>query len=341
MKTSLLLALASILLIFSSCNSHSTQESGTAAFAFRTDQFLGEQDEPTIRIAAIRGPTALGLLQLMHRHELGNTYNNYSFELVGSPEQIPPMLVQGNIDIAAVPANLASILYNRPDIDIQVLAIVTLGVLHVVDTFGDITSIACLAGRTIFVPGQGATPEFALNYILEKNGLTPHEDVYIEFRSEPAEIAALLETGRAQTALLPEPFVSTALARIDGLNLVLCLTYEWNRVQPDYGLIMSVVIGRRSFIDENPSALAVLLEEYAASINFMTTNITEAAELAAQFEIIPSVEVAKTALPRTNITFITGHTMKQNLMGFYTVLYNQSPQAVGGRLPDENAFFIP
>lgn len=308
----------------SSCNSHNAA-----------------QEEFTVRVAAIRGPTALGLLHLMDAHEQGNTRNNYYFELVGSPEQIPPMLVQGNIDIAAIPGNLASILHNHPDIDIQALAIVTLGVLHVVDTTGQIHSVADLVGRTIFVPGQGATPEFALNYVLEKNGLIPNVDVYIEFRSEPTEIAALLETGGAEIALLPEPFVSTVLARIDGLRLALDLTEEWDRVQPDYGLIMSVVVGRRSFLEENPEAVAALLQEYAASIEFMTTNIPEAAQLAAQFEIIPNAAIAEMALPRTHITFLNGETMKQNLMGFYNVLYSQAPQSIGGRLPDENFFFMP
>jgi len=298
--------------------------------------------EPSeVRIAALRGPTALGLLQLMYESEQGNTRNNYHFELLGSPDQVPPLLIRGEVDIAAVPGNLASILYNNTDGEVQALAIVTLGVLHVVDMTGEIQSIADLYGRTIYTFGQGATPEFALNYVLTQNGLTPGVDVNIEFRAEPPEIAALLQTGSAEIALLPEPFVSTLLMQIDDLNLALDLTEEWNRVQPDYGLIMSVVVGRRSFLAENPDAVAILLEEYANSIEFMTTNLTDAAQLASQFEIIPNAAIAEQALPRTHITFLNGTTMKQNLMGFYNVLYQANPATIGGRLPDEDFFFIP
>lgn len=325
MKKFLLLALLTTLLLLSLSSCRRAQE-----------------DEPTpVRIAAMRGPTALGLLHLMEQQELENTRNDYSFELLGMPDQLPPLLVRGEVDIAAVPGNLASILYNQLDGDIQALAIVTLGVLHIVDTTGEINSIADLTGRTIFVSGEGATPEFALNYVLTQNGLTPHEDVIIEFRVEHTEIAAMLAAGTAEIALLPEPFVSTVLNQVDGLRIALDLTEEWNRVQPDYNLIMSVVIGRRSFLEENPAAVAILLEEYAASIEFVTTNIPQAAQLAAQFEIIPNPAIAEAALPRTHITFLNGQVMKQNLMGFYGVLYSQSPRSIGGRLPDENFFFIP
>jgi len=300
-----------------------------------------DTEQTTVRIAALRGPTALGLLQLMDAQEQGDTINYYHFELLGSPEQIPPLLARGEIDIAAVPGNLASVLYNNMDGEIQALAIVTLGVLHIVDMTGEISSIADLAGRTIYTGPQGATPEFALNYVLTQNGLIPGVDVDVQFRSEPTEIAALLETGQAEIALLPEPFVSTVLNRIDGLRLALDLTEEWNRVQPDYGLIMSVVIGRRSFLEENPEAVATLLQEYAASIGFVTTNLQEAAELAAHFEIIPNAAIAMQALPRTHITFLNGETMKRNLIGFYNVLYQANPQTIGGRMPDENFFFMP
>ncbi|MCL2399407.1 MAG: ABC transporter substrate-binding protein [Defluviitaleaceae bacterium] len=298
--------------------------------------------EPTtIRVAALRGPTALGLLRLMDKQERGYAFNNYQFELLGSPDEVPPLLVRGEVDVAAVPGNLAAVLYNRLEGEIQALAVVTLGVLHVVDTTNEIHSIADLAGRIIFASGQGATPEFALNYVLIQNGLIPEEDVFVEFRAEQTEIAALLETGQAEVALLPEPFVSTALARIDNLRLALDLTEEWNQVQPDYGLIMSVVIARKEFLENNLEAVAIFMEEYAESIEFMTTSTSEGAQLAVDFGLIPGVDIAESALPRTHIVFLTGEEMKQNLIGFYNVLYNAEPASIGGELPEESFFFLP
>ena len=300
-----------------------------------------EPEAATIRLAALRGPTALGLLRLMDEQERGQAFNDYQFQLLGSPDEIPPLLVRGEVDVAAVPGNLASVLYNRMEGEIQALAVVTLGVLHIVDTTGEINSVGDLAGRTIFASGAGATPEFALNYVLSKNGLAPGEDVMVEFRAEHSEIAALLETGQAEIALLPEPFVSTVLARMDDLRLALDLTEEWNRVQPEYGLIMSVVIARREFLENNPGAVATLMEEYASSIEFMTTHISEGAQLAVDIGLIPNTSIAESALPRTHIVFLTGEEMRQNLIGFYNVLYDAQPATIGGELPEEGFFYIP
>ncbi|MCL2841270.1 MAG: ABC transporter substrate-binding protein [Defluviitaleaceae bacterium] len=297
-------------------------------------------ESANIRIAAMRGPTALGLLHLMDTHDSGHTFHDYEFTLLGAPTEVPPLLVRGEIDVAVVPANLASILYNNLDGDIQALAVVTLGVLHIVEIGNEIQSVSDLAGRTIYTTGQGATPEFALNYVLMQNGLTPGVDVHIAFRAEPGEIAALLETGQIEIALLPEPFISTVLARMDNLRVALDLTEAWDKVQSDYSLIMSVVVARREFLENHPAAMASFMDEYATSIAFMTTNISEGAQLAVDFELIPALPIAESALPRTNIVFITGAEMQQNLMGFFNVLYNAYPASIGGALPSEDFFFI-
>ena len=304
-----------------------------------------EPDPPaeaaTVRIAAMRGPTALGLLRLMYEQDQGTTQNNYEFTLLGSPDEVPPLLVRGEVDIAAVPGNLAAILFNAGAVDIQALAVVTLGVLHVIDMTGEINTIQDLAGRTIHVSPQGATPEFALNYVLNMNGLTPGVDVNIEFRAEHTELAALMETGQADIALLPEPFASTVVARIPEAEFALDLTEEWNRVQSDYGLVMSVVVARREFLENNPEAVSILLSEYANSIAFVQNNVPEAAQLAVDFEIIGALPIAQAALPRTHVVFLNGDEMKRNLMGFYSVLYNENPASVGGSLPEEGFFFVP
>ena len=324
-KIVLLLMVAFLALFFASCQSE--------------NEYIAEYT--TVRIAAMRGPTALGLLALMEDSANENTDGVYEFTLLGSPDEVPPLLVRGEIDVAAVPGNLAAVLYNQLGGDVVALAIVTLGVLHIVDTTGEINSVEDLRNRTILVHGQGATPEFALNYVLTHNGLVPGVDVTIDFRAEHAEVAALLETGQGEIALLPEPFVSTVLARIDGLRIALDLTEEWNRVQPDYGLIMSVVVARRQFVEENPDAIMTLLREYESSINYVLANTSSAAQLAVDFGIIPNVAIAENALPRTHVVFINGELMKRHLIGFYGVLYRENPMTVGGSIPSDEFFFIP
>lgn len=87
----------------------------------------------TVHVTALKGPTAMGMVDFMDKSEKGEiTDNNYQFEIVAAVDEVTPKLVQGKTDIAAVPANLASVLYNNTDAGIQVLAINTLGVLYIV-----------------------------------------------------------------------------------------------------------------------------------------------------------------------------------------------------------------
>jgi len=304
--------------------------------ACSTEEYVENAD---ISIAILPGPSSLGFLHLWDKTENNNTINNYNFELRGAPDEIVPLLVQGAVDFAAIPPNLASVVYNATEGEVQVVAINTLGILHLVDTTGEIEQIEDLRGRTVFMSGLGGVPEFAFNYVLNKNGLTPGEDIFIEFRGQHPEIAALLENGEAEIALLPEPFVTTVLNTVNHVNLALDLTEEWNRVQPNYSLIMGVLVGRREFIEENPEAIAIFLDEYETSINFTHTNLSETAELAAYFGIIPNESIAAVAIPRSNITFTTGNTMERYLQGFLRVLYNENPTSIGGSLPSENFFF--
>ncbi|MCL2048142.1 MAG: PhnD/SsuA/transferrin family substrate-binding protein [Defluviitaleaceae bacterium] len=292
-------------------------------------------DTPPIRIVAMRGPTAMGLLQLMDAQNNGAARNNYEFELLGSPDLVAPLLLQGNADVAVVPANLAAVLYSR--MDVQALAVVTLGNLHILAT-DEINSVADLAGKTVYLYGQGITPEIALNYVLTQNGLVPGEDVTLEFRAEHTEVAALLESGQAQVALLPEPFASTVLARELGLNAVLDLGEEWARVS-EHDLIMSVVIARREFLENNAALVEIMLEEYQSSVSFVNSDVSAGAELAVDFGLIPSAAVAEASIPRSNIVFFTGEEMRRNLLGFYQVLYDSEPALVGGDMPDQNFFF--
>jgi len=300
----------------------------------------GEAEEVTIRVAALRGPTAMGLLQLMDLAERGEANNRYEFELLGAPVEVAPLLVGDAVDVAVVPGNLAAVLYNQMDGAVQGLAVVTLGVLHIVDATGEVNTIEDLRGRTVFLTGAGATPEFALNYVLLANGLVPNVDVYLEFRAEAPEIAAAFELGVAEVALLPEPFVSTVLGRFDFLRVAMDLTEEWNRVQSDYGLIMSVVIARREFLENYPEAVAAFMDEYAASIAFMNTELDAAAQLVVDAGLVPAVPIARSALPRTNMVFITGAEMQRSLTGFFRVLYEAHSPSVGGRVPDADFFFI-
>lgn len=332
----------------SSSQGSSAPESSTVPDTSSSDTDTGsssaalEKTGKTLRVAALKGPTAMGMVKLMADAEAGETANDYEFTLAGSPDEIVGSIVTGEFDIAAVPTNLAATLYNKTQGKVRLMALNTLGVLYVVEAGDTVQSIADLAGRTVYSTGKGSTPEFAFDYVLEKNGIK--DQVAVEYKSEHAELAALLSQGQADLALLPQPFVTTALAQNEKLRVALDLTQEWDKAaQGASQLTMGCVIASSSFLEENAAAAAAFLAEYEASVKFVTdpANLDEAAALIAAQEIIPKAEVAKKALPQCGITFLSGEEMKKIASGFLRVLYDADPQSVGGALPDDGLYHVP
>jgi NitT/TauT family transport system substrate-binding protein len=296
----------------------------------------------TVRVAALKGPTGMGLVGLMNQAEAGNAQGDYDLSIVAAIDEITPKLVQGEVDIAAVPANLSSVLYNNTQGQVRVLAVNTLGVIYIVETGDSLQSMEDLRGKTIYASGKGATPEYALNYLLSANGIDPAEDVTIEYRSEHAEVVAALAQQQSAIAMLPQPFVTTAQMKDDRLRIALDLTEEWDKVQasqPNPGaLLTGVMVARSQFIDEHPEQVKTFLAEYAQSVEYVNANVDEAAELIEKYDIFPAA-VARVALPYCNIVCITGDGLKNNLSGYLKVLFEQNPQSIGGALPDEAFYY--
>lgn len=295
------------------------------------------QAESPVRVAALKGPTAMGLVGLMRDGE------DYAFTLAASADEITPKLIQGELDIAAVPANLAAVLYNSTSGGVRVLAVNTLGVLYIVERGERIQSVEDLRGRTIYTAGKGSTPEYALNYILRGSGLDPVQDVTIEFKSEHAECVAALLNDPEAAAMLPQPFATVAQAKAEDMRIALDLTAEWDRLQADSespsSMITGVMIARTAFVKEQPEAVAAFLEAYEASVRFTLENTAEAAALIGEYDIFDAA-VAEKALPYCNITFIAGEEMREMLSGYLSELYAQDPASVGGALPDEAFYHI-
>lgn len=299
--------------------------------------------EDSATVMALKGPTAMGMVSLMNQADQGEiTDENYNFQIVASPDEVTPAIAQGTADIAAVPANLASVLYQKTDGGVQVLTINTLGVLYLVENGNQIQSISDLKGKTIYASGKGATPEYALNYILKENGLTPGEDVQIEWKSEHTECVATLAEHEDAIALLPQPFVTTAQNKNDSLRVALDLTEEWDNIQKENGgnssLVTGVTVVRTEFVQEHPEIVEDFMERYQESVTFVNDHAEEAAKMIGNYDIIPE-EIAKKALPECNIVYIDGAEMKEKLSGYLEVLKQENPQAVGGTLPADEFYY--
>ena len=295
-------------------------------------------------VYALKGPTSMGMVKLMsEQDELSEEEKAYTFQIVSAVDEIGPAIIQGNADIAAMPANLAAVLNQKTQGGIKVLAVNTLGVLYLVGAGEEITSIADLAGKTIYASGKGATPEYALNYILTGNGLDPEKDVAIEWKAEHAECLASLLADESAIAMLPQPFVTTAQMKNENVKVLLDLTQEWDKLQEGQDtpstMITGVVAARTAFIEENPDAVGQFLADYEASINYAKDDVDGAAALIGSYEIVPEA-VAKVALPACNLTFLAGSEMQEKLGGYLQVLYDANPEAVGGALPEDSFYYV-
>lgn len=296
-----------------------------------------EIGETGIRIGALKGPTAMGMI-LMISDDGVNSYT-----LAGSADELTPSFIKGDLDIICVPANLAAVLYNKTECGIVALAVNTLGVLYIVENNGEtIQSMADLRGKTIVAAGKGSTPEYGLRYLLEQNGLDPDKDVTVDWKSEHAECVAALAAGTADIALLPQPFVTVAQSKLENLRVALDLTAEWDALETGYlgsTMITGVAVARRAFVEENPELVDRFLEEYAASVDWVNANTADAAELIAEHGIIDSAAIAEKALPYCNIVCIRGAEMEQKLAGYLQTLYDAAPASVGGWLPGHEFFY--
>ncbi len=297
-----------------------------------------EKEALQIRIAGLKGPTSMGLVHLLDQAEQNKAANDYSFSIHGSADEVTPKLIQGELDIAAVPANLASVLYNNTNGSIKVLAVNTLGVLYIVEKGDTVDSIEDLRGQTIYCTGKGSTPEYNLRYLLKENGIDPDKDVKLEWKSEPTEVVALLSQAESGIAMLPQPYVTVAQSKLQDLNIVVDLNQEWANLGHQSLMITGVLVVRSDFAGEHPKEISDFLDEYKSSTEFINTNIAEGATLVEKFNIV-NADVAKKAIPYCNITFMEGTQMKTAMEGYLNVLYEQNAKSVGGKLPEEGFYY--
>ncbi len=281
-----------------------------------------------VNIAALKGPTGMGISYMMEDTD------KYNVELQDAPDVVVGKFVSGEIDIAAVPLNLAAVLYNKTEGNVVLLNLDTLGVLYIVENGEAVQSLADLAGKTIYASGEGATPQYVLDYLLAANGLT--DQVTVEYVGEHTALAAMVASGEAQVALLPEPFVSAVTVKNPAVRVALDLNTAWEEASGTK-LVMGVYIASRTFYNEHPDQVKAFLADYAASVEKVNTS-ADAAQKIADLGIVGSAAIAEQAIPRSYIVSITGEEAKTAASAVLNVLFTANPKSVGGKLPGDDLY---
>ncbi len=300
-------------------------------------------ERTAVRIATIQGPSGIGMSQLMEKNEKKNTSNQYSFIVEPSAQNVASLVISGEVDIACVPTNTAALLYNKLEGGAKLIALNTLGVLHILEKGDQVQSIGDLAGRTLHVSGQGAVPQYAIEYILQAYGLT--DSVEVVYYADHDELAALAAAGSVDLCMLPEPKVTATLIANPDLRLAVDVTEAWSLAADKNGdegsvLTMGAVVVRTAFADEHPDAIAQFLAEYETSIGFVNTQVAAGSILVEKHGIMPKAAVAAKAIPNCNLVYIDGEDMQPAITNMLDVLFTSNPQSIGGALPDEGFYYI-
>ena len=327
-KTVSILLVFAIMLAFAACGAKNEPET--------TTEPTTAYQPITMKVAGLAGPTGVGMVKLMSDKDAGTAKNDYQFTVVSDPKEIVAGMLNSSYDIAACPVNLAATLYNKLEGNLQVLAVNTKGVLYVLENGNTINSFADLAGKKLYATGQGSTPEYILNYLLEKNGIA--DKVTVEYVESHDELASLAAAGKATIAMLPEPKVTAAMTKNADLRIALNLTEEFEKASGKT-LIQGVIVAKKNFVTNNPDAVKMFLTEYKASIDYTASNLENTATLCETYGIIPKAAMAKKAIPNCNIAYIDGADMKTAVAANLQLFYDANPQSIGGKMPADDFYY--
>lgn len=301
------------------------------------------QEEPTaaeINLYVLSGPTGIGAMNLWAAADAGETKNTYHITMPGANDEVVAALSNGEADIAAVATNLAATLYNKTSGGVTVLAVNTLGVLSMLSNGQEAAAVADLKGKTIYAPGQGANPEYILRYVLSGNGLDPDKDVTLRFVGEGSELLTVWQSDPEAIIMAPQPVATSILMQNDNARILFDMTEEWDKIAGgDSTLMTGCVIVRNEFLQANPGAVELFLQEYAASIEKARSDVEGTAALCEQYGLIPKAALAQKAIPSCGLTFVTGAEMKTGLSGYLQVMFDANPKSVGGALPGDNFYY--
>lgn len=297
-------------------------------------------DPTEVHVASLKGPTSIGLVSFMDKaaNDDSGLANTYDFSISAAADEIVPKVISGDVDIALVPANVASVLYNKTDGAVQALDVNTLGVLNVVTGDASVQSFSDLAGRTVYLTGKGASPEYVMNYLLDKAGIA--DQVTLEFKSEAAEVVSALAADPSAVGILPEPYKTAALAKNASLTSPINLTDVWDQYAEDGSrLLTGVTVVRRDFAEQHPEAVREFVEQQQASVEAVSADPATYAQSVVDHGIIDAAPVAEKAIPGCGLTFLTGDEMKSALSGYLGVLASSDASSVGGKLPGDDFYY--
>lgn len=297
------------------------------------------EEKIEVRVAGLNGPTSMGMIKLFEDYTNPKDNVEISYTNVSAPDQLVGKLIQGELDFAAVPTNLASVIYNKTEGAYKLTNVNTLNVIYILTNGVEINSIKDLEGKTVHISGKGATPDYMMKYLLSKNDLVIDEDVTLDFSLDHASLAQALSAGDVEIAVLPQPFVTTVQMNNPDVTVAVDLLDEWEAVAGDALFAMGGLVVRSEFAKENPDIVEAFLDKYNESVAYVNENPKAASILVEKHGILPKAKIAELAIPLSNIVYMDAYEYKDAINEYYQVLYDFNKASVGGQLPDDAFYY--
>lgn len=297
-----------------------------------------EKESVELSVYGLNGPTSMGMIKMFEDHKVIDDYINLEYTNVSQPDIVVGKLLTEEVDIAAVPTNVAAMIYNKTEGKYKVAAVNTLGVLYIVTADGvEINDLSDLKGKTIYASGLGATPEYVLSHVLKSSGLALGQDVFVEYRTSHQELATELISNQIEIALLPQPFVTMVTMQSEA-KIAISMQDLWKDLEGT-DLAMGCILVKSSLIDQSPQVVDAFLETYEASVEWVLKNPQEASVLIESYGVLPQAKIAELAIPNSNIVFMKDQAMVDQMKSILEILFDYNPKSIGGLLPDEDFYY--
>lgn len=300
-----------------------------------TEESAGQPIDVTI--AGLKGPTSIGMIKMFDKVSLQGDKYNVEYIAEGAPDSLTGKIINGDIQISSLPINLASVLYNKTQGKVQLLAVNTIGNLYIVGS-EDLDSIEDLDGKTLGMSAKGSTPDYAMNYILKENGLEGKTE--LDYAHDHASLAQTVIAEDTKFALLPQPFVTQTMMKNENVKMLIDLNEAWGHATNESSeLYTGCIVVNKEFAENNPDFIRDFLKEYEESVNWVLANPKDASLLVEKHEVMPSAQLVEKAIPYCGITFQKARDAKEGLNAFYKILFDSNPASIGGKMPDDEFYF--
>jgi len=290
-----------------------------------------------IKVVTPAGATAISIVKPMKdTQEIGGT--KVLYEVVPSTDLIVARLTAKEADFAIVPVNLAAQLY-RKQMPYSLTSVVTWGNLFIVSS-EELEGWDAMKGQDIYLMGKGLVPDIVFRTLLKENGLDPDKDVNLIYLSGATELAPNFISGKSRISMLPEPSLTTVKMKKSDTHVYLDLQEEWKKAfGTDAGYPQAGILVKNDLIKCNPGLVKQYLGILEEGMNWLNENPKDAGAYAEELNLDLPAAVVEKSIPGNNIQHKYISDVKDQLNDFYRVLFDFSPETVGGELPDNGLYY--